>query len=122
LFRAPWLSERQARNDEPDECPNGSRTETLHPVVSPADLTDPVTARKKLAALAAAAPTPHTMGMQIEDRTVPADPNVSVRFHTGLPTCVPVERIQPERERCVATNDGVHRLDSLDQNCGVSWF
>jgi len=47
----------------------------------PADLTDPVTARKNLAELAAAAPAPDTMGMEIEDRTVPADPGVPVRIY-----------------------------------------
>jgi acetyl esterase len=46
-----------------------------------ADLTDPVTARKDLAELAAAAPAPDTADMQIEDRTVPADPDVSVRIY-----------------------------------------
>jgi acetyl esterase len=47
----------------------------------PADLTDPPTARKHLAALAAAAPAPDTTGMQIQDRTVPADPAVAVRIY-----------------------------------------
>jgi acetyl esterase len=45
------------------------------------DLTDPVTARKTLAELAAAAPAPDTAGMEIEDRTVPADPDVPVRIY-----------------------------------------
>jgi len=47
----------------------------------PADLTDPVAARKNLAALAAAAPAPGTAGMEIEDRTVPANPDVPVRIY-----------------------------------------
>jgi acetyl esterase len=47
----------------------------------PADLTDPVTARANLAALAAAAPPPDTTGMEIGDRTVPADPPVPVRIY-----------------------------------------
>jgi acetyl esterase len=47
----------------------------------PADLTDPVTARKHLAELAAAAPAPDTIGMEIEDRAVPADPEVAVRIY-----------------------------------------
>ena len=47
----------------------------------PADLTDPVTARKNLAELATAVPAPDTTGMQIEDRTVPADPDVAVRIY-----------------------------------------
>jgi acetyl esterase len=51
------------------------------PLFPPADLTDPVTARKNLAELAAAAPAPDTTGMEIEDRTVPADPDVAVRIY-----------------------------------------
>ena len=51
----------------------------------PADLTDPVTARKHLAALAAAAPAPDTTAMEIEDRTVPADPQVAVRIYRPHP-------------------------------------
>ena len=51
---------------------------TLFP---PADLADPVTARKSLAELAASAPAPDTAGMVIEDRTVPADPDVAVRIY-----------------------------------------
>jgi acetyl esterase len=47
----------------------------------PADLSDPVAARKNLAELAAAAPAPDTAGMEIEDRTVPADPDVPVRIY-----------------------------------------
>lgn len=47
----------------------------------PADLTDPVTARKNLAELATAVPAPDTTGMEIEDRTVPADPDVAVRIY-----------------------------------------
>ncbi len=46
-----------------------------------ADLADPAAARRKLAALAAAAPMPPTLGMAIEDRTVPADPSVPVRLY-----------------------------------------
>ena len=47
----------------------------------PADLTDPVTARKNLAELAAAAPAADTRRMGIEDRTVPAEPGVPVRIY-----------------------------------------
>jgi acetyl esterase len=47
----------------------------------PADLTDPVTARENLAELAQAAPAPDTAHMEIEDRTVPADPDVPVRIY-----------------------------------------
>jgi acetyl esterase/lipase len=56
----------------------------LAPFVSlfpPADLADPVAARKGLAELAAAAPAPDTTGVEIEDRTVPADPDVPVRVY-----------------------------------------
>ena len=47
----------------------------------PADLSDPVTARKNLAALAASVPVPDTEDIKIEDRTVPADPPVAVRVY-----------------------------------------
>jgi acetyl esterase len=47
----------------------------------PADLTDPVTARKNLAELAGAAPAPDTAHMEIEDVSVPADPDVPVRIY-----------------------------------------
>jgi len=55
--------------------------EAFVPLFPPADLTDPVTARKNLAELAAAASAPDTTGMEIEDRTVPADPDVPVRIY-----------------------------------------
>lgn len=58
------------------------------PFIPKADLTDPVAARKRLAELAAAAPSevtaaaaPGTEGMEVEDRTVPADPDVPVRIY-----------------------------------------
>src|SRR3954447_14519048 len=47
----------------------------------PADLADPVTARENLAELARAAPAPDTADMDIEDRTVPAGPDVPVRIY-----------------------------------------
>jgi acetyl esterase/lipase len=47
----------------------------------PADLSDPATARKSLAELAAAAPAPDAAGMTIEDREIPADSNVPVRIY-----------------------------------------
>ena len=47
----------------------------------PADLNDPVTARKKLAELSAMASVPDVKGMQIEDRTVPGNPDVPVRIY-----------------------------------------
>ena len=56
----------------------------LEPFLSlfpPADLSDPVTARKNLAELAASVPARETTGMEIEDRTVPADPDVTVRIY-----------------------------------------
>ena len=55
--------------------------EAFIPLFPPADLTDPVTARKHLAALAAAVPALDTAGLEIEDRTVPADPEVAVRSY-----------------------------------------
>jgi acetyl esterase len=55
--------------------------EAFIPLFPQADLTDPVTDRKNLAELAAAIPAPDTTGMEIEDRTVPADPDVAVRIY-----------------------------------------
>jgi acetyl esterase/lipase len=55
--------------------------EPFVPLFPPADLTDPVTARRNLAELAGAAPAPDTADMDIEDRTVPADPDVPVRIY-----------------------------------------
>jgi acetyl esterase len=55
--------------------------EAFVPLFPPADLSDPVTARKNLAELAAAAPAPDITGMEIEDRTVPGDPDVPVRIY-----------------------------------------
>ena len=55
--------------------------EAFIPLFPPADLTDPVTARKNLAALAAAVPALDTAGMEIEDRAVPADPEVAGRIY-----------------------------------------
>jgi len=59
----------------------------LEPFVAlfpPADLNDPVTARKKLAELSATASVPDLQGMEIEDRIVPGDPNVPVRIYRPL--------------------------------------
>lgn len=50
-------------------------------IFPPADLTDPITARQSLAELAAGAPAPDTTGMEIEDRTIHADPDVPVRIY-----------------------------------------
>ena len=58
-----------------------SELEASIPLFPPADLTDPVTARKNLAKLAGAAPAPDTADLEIEDRTVPADPDVPVRIY-----------------------------------------
>jgi len=55
--------------------------EPFLPLFPPADLTDPVTARKNLAALAASVPALDTADMEIEDRTVPGDPEVAVRIY-----------------------------------------
>lgn len=55
--------------------------EPFIPLFPAADLDNPVTARKKLAELAAAAAAPDTAGMEIEDRTVPAEPEVPVRIY-----------------------------------------
>jgi acetyl esterase/lipase len=55
--------------------------EPFIPLFPPADLSDPVAARKNLAALAHAAPAPDNTGLEIEDRTVPAGPGVPVRIY-----------------------------------------
>ena len=55
--------------------------EAFIPLFPKADLTDPVVERKNFAALAAAIPEPDTTGMDVEDRTVPADPDVAVRIY-----------------------------------------
>lgn len=56
----------------------------LEPFVSlfpPSDLSDPPTARKQLAELAAAVPVTDDANLEIENRTVPADPDVPVRIY-----------------------------------------
>ncbi|MEW2493495.1 alpha/beta hydrolase [Streptomyces nodosus] len=45
------------------------------------DLTDPVADRKRHAERAAASPAPDTADVEIEDRTVPATPDVAVRIY-----------------------------------------
>jgi acetyl esterase len=55
--------------------------EAFVPLFPQADLTDPVAAREGLAKLAAAVPAPDVEGMEIEDRTVPAVPDVAVRIY-----------------------------------------
>ncbi|MEV6344770.1 alpha/beta hydrolase [Actinoplanes sp. NPDC051851] len=55
--------------------------EAFLPFLPPNDLTDPVTARKNLTAIAASRPVPDTSAMTIEDLLVPADPPVPVRVY-----------------------------------------
>ena len=55
--------------------------EAFIPLLPQLDPSDPVTARKTFAELAARAPASETAGMEIEDRTVPADPDVPVRIY-----------------------------------------
>ncbi|GAA5610375.1 alpha/beta hydrolase [Streptomyces platensis] len=55
--------------------------EAFIPLFPRADLTDPVTERKNFADLAAAVPAPDVTRLDIEDRTVPADPDVPVRIY-----------------------------------------
>ncbi|SDR18965.1 Acetyl esterase/lipase [Thermostaphylospora chromogena] len=55
--------------------------EAFIPLFPKADLTDPIVERKNFAALAAAVPAPDTTNLEIEDRTVPADPDVAVRIY-----------------------------------------
>lgn len=55
--------------------------EAFLPFIPKIDLSDPVAARVKLAELSATRPAPDTTGMQIEDRTVPADSDVAVRIY-----------------------------------------
>ncbi|KOU08594.1 esterase [Streptomyces sp. NRRL F-5755] len=55
--------------------------EAFLPLFPLADLNDPVAARKDFADLAAKLPPPDTTGLVIEDRTVPADPDVPVRIY-----------------------------------------
>lgn len=55
--------------------------EAFIPLFPRADLTDPAASRKGLAALAASVPAPDTANLEIEDRTVPADPDVPVRIY-----------------------------------------
>jgi acetyl esterase/lipase len=55
--------------------------EAFLPLFPRADLTDPVVVRKNFAELAASIPAPDVSGMEIEDRTVPADPDVPVRIY-----------------------------------------
>lgn len=55
--------------------------EVFVPLLPELDLTDPVTARKNYADSADSVPALDTADMEIEDRTVPADPDVPVRIY-----------------------------------------
>ena len=55
--------------------------EAFIPLFPRNDLTDPAAARRTYVELAAARPAADTAGMTVEDRTVPADPDVSVRIY-----------------------------------------
>ncbi|WP_239675361.1 alpha/beta hydrolase [Natronosporangium hydrolyticum] len=55
--------------------------EAFVPLLPHVDLNDPVAARRAFAAAAATAPVPETTDLAIEDRTVPADPDVPVRIY-----------------------------------------
>ncbi|MET0136647.1 MAG: alpha/beta hydrolase [Kibdelosporangium sp.] len=55
--------------------------EAFIPLFPRADLTDPVAAREDLAKLSAAVPAPDIADIEVEDRTVPADPAVRVRIY-----------------------------------------
>ncbi|ROQ26735.1 acetyl esterase/lipase [Streptomyces sp. PanSC19] len=55
--------------------------EAFIPFFPRTDLADPVAARTYFAGLAAAVPTPDTPEMEVEDRLVPADPDVVVRIY-----------------------------------------
>ncbi|MFC4114412.1 alpha/beta hydrolase [Nonomuraea zeae] len=59
--------------------------EAFIPFFPRADLTDPVADRKNYADLATARPAPAPAGMEVEDRTVPADPDVPVRIYRPHP-------------------------------------
>ncbi|MGW0818004.1 alpha/beta hydrolase [Streptomyces viridiviolaceus] len=55
--------------------------EAFIPLLPRTDLTDPVAFRKIYAELAGARPAPDAAGLEVEDRTVPADPGVPVRVY-----------------------------------------
>ncbi|MGK8508759.1 hypothetical protein ACRS5S_12080 [Nocardia asiatica] len=58
--------------------------EAFIPLFPPADLSDPVTARENLAALAAAIALPETAELEIENRIVPGDSEVPIRIYRPL--------------------------------------
>ncbi|MFI2030143.1 alpha/beta hydrolase [Streptomyces buecherae] len=55
--------------------------EAFLPLLPQARLTDPIAERANFAALAGSVPGPDVSGMDVEDRTVPADPDVPVRIY-----------------------------------------
>ncbi|MFF5703767.1 alpha/beta hydrolase [Streptomyces sp. NPDC012794] len=55
--------------------------EAFIPFFPRTDLSDPVAAREAFAELATAVPAPDAAHMRVEDRTVPADPDVPVRIY-----------------------------------------
>lgn len=55
--------------------------EPFIPLFPRADLSDPIVARKGLAELSASVAPPDTADLEIEDRTVPGDPEVPVRIY-----------------------------------------
>jgi acetyl esterase/lipase len=55
--------------------------EPFLPLVPRAELSDPATARRNLAELSASIPVPDVPDMVVEDRTVPAEPDVDVRLY-----------------------------------------
>ncbi|MEU9144588.1 alpha/beta hydrolase [Streptomyces sp. NPDC048349] len=55
--------------------------EAFVPLLSRTDLSDPVAFRTMYAELAASRPAPDTTGLEVADRTVPADPDVAVRIY-----------------------------------------
>lgn len=55
--------------------------EAFIPLFPKSDHSDPVAARKDFAALAVSIPAPDTSDMEIEDRTVPGDPDIRVRIY-----------------------------------------
>jgi acetyl esterase/lipase len=55
--------------------------EAFVPLIPQVDMTDPLTARKIYAELAASKPPADMTGMDVEDRLVPADPDVPMRIY-----------------------------------------
>jgi acetyl esterase/lipase len=55
--------------------------EAFIPLIPKLDLTDPITARANFAALAASRPAPDTSKLEVENHTLPGDPEVPVRIY-----------------------------------------